>query len=540
MNSRPSGHSPRTPLFRVTPRNARRAHRSWLMLFAMLPLLFVAACGGGGGGGKTLRVLIPVNANYGPQQQQWMQQVNADFKKKTGATISWDTFNGTSEEETKLQTAITSGSGPDVFQIGTTFVPTAQSTGGFNVLSSDDWQKAGGKDRFFQQQLTMSGISPDKQIAVPFVMRPFVMVYNKALFQKAGISAPPKTWTEFVNDAQKMTNASAGVYGAEMDPSDSFDPWKIWWTFALQDGGRFLSKDLKQAHLDSAESVSAVQFWFDWATKYKIVDPSSMSWKAPDALRAFANGKAAMLIMVTPTIRPTLDKSTVKGQYAFAPMPTVPYGMQQPPSNAIPVETIVSGDDLAVANYSQNQDLAYQFINLVTDKAHQLQFTKDFGDLPTNVDAAQQLASQDPQTAAFVEAEKGATPTPMTGEWGSLEVTLAGVSSKLANAVATHNYSPSQAQTLMSQANQQVQGQLHEGTRWDGNRRPPSPGARLPWESQPWQPKASVTLGRRSARKRCQRLERSALRPSRPTAGVRALVLRAGGRSGSCGRASCC
>jgi multiple sugar transport system substrate-binding protein len=436
-----------------------------LSLFLLLSLV-VAACGGGGSGsggsgqGQTLHVLMGYNSTYPTQQKQWMQQIGSEFQKLTGATIAWDTFSSSSEEQTKLQTAIVSGSGPDIFSLGTTFVPTAQATKGFTVLTDQDWQAVGGKSRFFQQQLTMAGSSPDQEIAVPFVMRPFAMVYNKQLFQKAGITTPPTTWTEFVQDAQKMTNSSAGVYGAEMDPSDSFDPWKIWWMFAEQMGGSFVSQDLKTAQMNTPEAVQAVKFWFDWATTYKIVDPNSMAWKAGDAVKAFANGKVGMLIMVTPTITPTLQNSPLAGQYAFAPMPTVPYGLQQRPANGVPAATIVSGDMLAVADYSTVKDLAFKFINLVTDEQHQIAWTKVFGDLPANVQAANSLASQDPQTAAFVQAEAGATPTPFTGVWGPLEVALAGVSSKLANEIATNHYDPSHIKPLLDQANQQIQSQL--------------------------------------------------------------------------------
>ncbi|QBD82516.1 extracellular solute-binding protein [Ktedonosporobacter rubrisoli] len=435
----------------------------WLSSLMLLTLI-LAACGGNtssNGTGQTLHVLIGYNTTYPTQQKQWMQQIGSDFQKATGATIAWDTYSSSNEEQTKLQNAIVTGSGPDVFSLGTTFVPTAQATKGFATLSDQDWKQVGGKDRFFKQQLSMSGISPSQQIAIPWVMRPFAMVYNKELFQKAGISAPPTTWTEFVQDAQKMTNSSAGIYGAEMDPSDSFDPWKIWWMFTEQMGGHFLSQDLKTAQLNTPQAVDAVKFWFDWANNYKIVDPNSMAWKAGDATQAFANGKVGMLIMVTSTLTPTMQKSSVADKYAFAPMPTIPYGMQQRPANGVPASTIVSGDMLAVADYSNVKDLAYKFINLVTDEAHQLEWTKTFGDLPTNVAAANSLASKDPQTAAFIQAEQGASPTPFSGAWGPLEVSLAGVSSKLANEVATKHYDPSHIKPLLDQANQQIQGQLH-------------------------------------------------------------------------------
>jgi len=228
----------------------------------MLLSLVLAACGGGSTSsqGQTLHVLIGYNSTYPAQQRQWMQQIASEFQKATGSTIAWDTYSSSSEEQTKLQTSIVSGSGPDIFSFGTTFVPTAQATKGFTVLTDQDWQAVGGKDRFFQQQLTMAGSSPNQLISVPFVMRPFAMVYNKELFQKAGITTAPTTWTEFVQDAQKMTNPSAGVYGAEIDPSDSFDPWKIWWMFAGQLGGSFISQDLKTAQMNTPEAVQAVRF----------------------------------------------------------------------------------------------------------------------------------------------------------------------------------------------------------------------------------------------------------------------------------------
>ena len=434
----------------------------WLSLLMLLSLA-LAACGGGSSSsqGQTLHVMVGYSSTYPAQQKQWMQQIGSEFQKATGSTIAWDTFSSSNEEQTKLQTSVVSGSGPDIFSFGTTFVPTAQATKGFTTLTDQDWKAVGGKDKFFKQQLTMAGSSPNQLIAVPFVMRPFAMVYNKDMFQKAGITTPPTTWTQFVQDAQKMTNPSAGVYGAEIDPSDSFDPWKIWWMFAEQMGGDFISKDLKTAQMNTPQAVQSVKFWFDWATTYKIVDPNSMAWKTGDALKAFANGKVGMLIMTTSTITPTLQKSSVAGKYAFAPMPTVPYGMQQRPPNGVPAATIVSGDMLAVADYSNVKDLAFKFINLVTDEQHQIQYTKTFGDLPANTAAANTLASQDPKIAAFVQAEQNATPTPFTGTWGPLEVSLAGVSSKLSNEVATNRYDPSHIKPLLDQANQQIQGQLH-------------------------------------------------------------------------------
>jgi len=307
----------------------------------------------------------------------------------------------------------------------------------------------------------MAGKTSDQTIGIPWIMAPFAMVYNTDLFQKAGITAPPTTWTDFVQDAQKITQPSAGIYGAEMDPSDSFDTWKVIWTVSKQLGKDFLSPDLKTAQLNSPEAQNAVQFWFDWVTKYKISDPNAMSWKAGDATRAFGNGKVGMQIMVSTSIIPTLNKSSVAGHFAFAPMPTIPYGMQQRPANGVAATSIVSGQMLAIASYSNVKELALKFINMITDTQHQLAWHSTFGDLPANLAAANQLASQDSQAAAFLQAEAGATPTPFSGSWASIQVAMAGVCSKLANAVATNQYQPSLIRPLLDQANQQIQSSIH-------------------------------------------------------------------------------
>lgn len=123
-------------------------------LFVLLSLL-LAACGGStgsnsqsGGSGQTVHVLVGYNTTFPTQQKQWMQQISSEFQKATGATVAWDTYNSSSEEQTKLQTSVVNGSGPDIFSLGTTFVPTAQATKGFSVLTDHDWQLVGGKDRF--------------------------------------------------------------------------------------------------------------------------------------------------------------------------------------------------------------------------------------------------------------------------------------------------------------------------------------------------------------------------------------------------------
>jgi len=421
--------------------------------------LGLAGCGGGSGGGP-LNILAGKSTSFPKEQEAWLKDMSKQLQNVAGSGLEWDFYDSAETEQQKLQTAMTSGTGPDVFILGSTFVPTAVATDGFVELSGADLKKAGGTGRIFERQLTMAGVSPDKLITIPFVMRPFGMVYNTEHFEKAGISEPPKTWKEFVKTAKEITDPSQNVYGAEMDPADSYDPWKILWTFTRQMGGDYVSKDLKTAQFTSEEVESAVRFWFDWATKYKIVDPNSMTWQATDALTAFANGNVGMLIMITSNIDPTLQESKVKGKYEYAPMPTIPYGMNEIPSGGEPTPSIVSGDYLGVANYSDAQDEALQLIKLMTDYQNQLAYFEAIGDLPCNTKAVDELSAKSETVKTFADSENDATPTPFTGAFGPIELIMGSVSAKLGSKIATDTFRPSDVTEQLERANEEAQAQL--------------------------------------------------------------------------------
>ena len=86
-------------------------------------------------------------------------------------------------------------------------------------------------------------------MSVPGGVAQFAGTLGQGGDDKAGISSPPTTWSEYITDAQKVTTANPGVYGA--DPADKFDPWKFIWSYTGQLGGRFVAADGKSGSMDS-------------------------------------------------------------------------------------------------------------------------------------------------------------------------------------------------------------------------------------------------------------------------------------------------
>jgi multiple sugar transport system substrate-binding protein len=389
-------------------------------------IVTLAACGGGddssggsSGSGKSLDVLIAANTQYPEEFQAWQKSISDKFKAQSGADVKWETFASANDELTKIQTSVVSGTGPDVYAVGTTLTPTAYSTKAFVVLGDEEWQKIGGKDKFIPSSLGISGPDEANQVGIPWVGRPFVLVYNTELLKAAGIAQPATTWDELTQHAKQLTKA--GQYGLAVGYKDNFDPWKFIWGMSVQAGNPIV--DGKTARIADPAVHKAYQTYFGWLATDKAVDPAAVGWSNSQALAAFAKGKTGYFAPTSALAMKALDAGAVKGKWEFALLPTVPPGATSRPANGVEAASILSGDNLLVADYSKNKDLAFQFVKLITDQDAQLEIYKSLGLLPANAAAAQTLVS-DPKLKVVVEAQQKSVATPFTGAWADIQLAL--------------------------------------------------------------------------------------------------------------------
>lgn len=409
-----------------------RTTRLFALFSAIALASTMAACGGSDetgtddptkiGVGKTLNVLVQANTIYPEQQRQWFSDVSTRFEAETGAKVAFETFASPNDELTKIQTSVLSSQGPDVYSLGTTFTPTAYSTGAFVELSADDWKAVGGRDRFLPATLGLSGPDKDHEVGIPFTSRPFVMAYNKDLLTAAGIDKPATSWDELRTQAQKLTKAD--TYGLAVAYADGFDPWKFVWAMSVQAGNPLVRNG--KAQLTDPSLLTAYRTYFGWVAKDKVVDPASVGWKNAQAIAAFGAGKAAYLPMVSATSKVTLDKSSVAGKYSYAIMPTAPPGATSVASGGVGATSILSGDNLVVAKYTKNKDLALALVKLLTSAEMQDTYYKTFGEMPTNAEQAKKLQG-DPALAAIIESSSKSLGTPFSGAWSQVQLALVNV-----------------------------------------------------------------------------------------------------------------
>lgn len=409
--------------------------------------------GGLNGAGVTLNVLLGANTIYPVQQRQWFTQVSHEFQQQTGAKVSFDTFASPNDELTKIQVSELSGQGPDIYGIGSTFTPTAYSTGAFEQLTADDWAKIGGRDRFLPATLGISGPDAGHQVGIPFASRPFVMAYNKDILAAAGITKPATTWDGLLQQAKRVTGN--GVYGLAVAYADSFDPWKYVWAMSIQSGDPIIAG--KTVKLTDPVVQRAYHTYLNWLATDKVVDPAAVGWKNAQAIAAFGAGKAAFLPMVSASSKVTLDSSAVAGKYAYALMPTVPPGATRLPAGGKAAASILSGDNLVVAKYGKHKDLAFALINMLTTQSAQVSYYRTFGDLPTNAAAAKQLEG-DPALAAIVDSASKSVATPFNGGWSQVQVAMVNVVVQSIPDLSAGRIDAAKLNGLIADAQQTAQG----------------------------------------------------------------------------------
>ena len=394
-----------------------------VVALATLSLQGCAIVNGSGDDPNTLRVMMGADTTYPDQRKQWQRDTAAEFKRTTGADIQWETYSSGQEELTAIQTSVISGQGPDVYAIGTTFTPTAYATGAFVRMGEEQWDAIGGKDQFDPASFGISGPSASKQIGIPFASRPFVMAVNTDLLAQAGITEMPTTWDQLTADAKATTTGDR--HGMAIAYADGFDPWKFIWGMSENAGNTIV--DGSRAELDADAVQRAYRTYFDWVTKDGVVDKAAIGWNNAQALAQFTDGKAAFFPMTTTTAINSFKGTKVDGKYAFALLPTVPPGATSRPAGGIEAASILSGDNFVVADYGTKQDLSFEFIKQLSTKKAQLEYYDLFGNLPTNVDAAAQLAAENPQLKPIIDAGRLSKPTAFTGAWSDIQLALVDV-----------------------------------------------------------------------------------------------------------------
>jgi raffinose/stachyose/melibiose transport system substrate-binding protein len=167
-----------------------------------------------------------------------------------------------------------------------------------------------------------------KQYGVPWDMGMIGFWYNKALFERAGITSPPTTWDEYLAAVQKLRGA--GIDPLAISGKDKWPSMHLWTYLVLRTGGgEALSQMIQSKNWNTDTCTKAGEE----VQKLNALNPYQAGYKSADynaEAASVGNGKAAMELMGQWAPSVEMDQSADKkglgdklGWFAF---PTVAGG----------------------------------------------------------------------------------------------------------------------------------------------------------------------------------------------------------------------
>lgn len=358
---------------------------------AAATLTLVAACGNNGvattsaGGVVQLTMLTGFT---GPDEASYQALVSQFNKTHPDIHVTM-TVEPWATVAQKLPESWATGGGPDLA------TPSSDPGSIFNYISTNSVLPLGSAVGTGSTQIdaaafpsTVRGAFTVKGqlYAVPANMATLVLYYNKDMFTAAGITTPPTTEAEFIDDAKKLTLSSGGKttqYGLSLADNNTIQMWPI---LQWMSGGDII--DAKGcAVVDSAASVSALTQWSQLVIQDHI---SPIGQAGADADTLFASRKAAM---------------EINGPWAASGYKSdgINLGMVEVPVGSAGPVTLASTVPLMIERTTPHPAQAEQFLAWYTSKAAQTQFSQISGFPPARTDLGDAVASN-PTVSLFAQA----------------------------------------------------------------------------------------------------------------------------------------
>jgi len=370
-----------------------------------------SASGSVNGAGKTIKVWLMVDA-----QSSWQSVVDDATKRftaATGAQVNVE-YQQWANHLTKLDATLAGSDVPDVVELGNTEFSKYVFNGGFAALNKTDFENSGTWLQGLEGACDLDG----KTYCVPYYAGARVLIYRTDLFKKAGITAAPKTYDEFLQDADKLQAAqkSDAKFGA------IYMPGKYWYaamSWVKSTGGDIAKQDGEKwvGQLEQPASIEGLQRWVDLVKKHSKADitkdendQGGIFGQGGEAGMFYGNaweqGSAETVLKDPNDPNSAKIKTKVNGKLAATPMPDVP--------------SLLGGSNLGVTEKSANKELAAQWIKYFTDSTSMEGLIKANA-LPNSTALLDKAAQENPSIAPSALAAKNSWAVPNAEKWADVE-----------------------------------------------------------------------------------------------------------------------
>ncbi|MFZ2153819.1 MAG: extracellular solute-binding protein [Candidatus Moraniibacteriota bacterium] len=298
--------------------NLHRGVASFLV-FVMLPL-FMGGCG------------TQKSATYKAELEIWGSfDDNDDFSEIISEYKKINPFIGDiiykkvpiDSYESELINAMASGNGPDIFLVNNAWMPRYEdkvSPAPEYVINEKEFQAN------FVDVVSADFIGKQKEVyGTPLSVDSLALYYNKEMFNTAGISAPPTTWSEVLADSKKITKVddvgeikkSGIALGTAENINRSTDIIDV---LLFQNGATMPDKMNPEFNPDYAIGKNVLEFY----TQFSRFSSPAYTWnkRMHYSIDSFYEGDLSMMINYSWHIN-TIKNKNAKLDFGIVPIPQI-------------------------------------------------------------------------------------------------------------------------------------------------------------------------------------------------------------------------
>lgn len=349
-------------------------------------------------------------------------QVISEFSK-VHPEIKVEVLDSTTTEKQLI--AMTSGA---AFDVGLTMDYTANqwATTGALADMTPFIEETGTDLSNYVEPLLKLGEVDGKQYGIPFTMDTFMLFYNKDILAEAGYSEPPKTWEEFSEMCQAVTQTDANGDYTRLGCIPDY-PWVTVAAIPYSFGASLYDEQTNKVLASSDTMKEALELKYSLYSGYydnaKVQKFKAGLGQYQSAENPFFTGKVAFSIEGEwyPTF---LEEYAPDLNWGVTSLP-YPEGREAESCG------FLQGAMLVIPEASKNKEAAYTFIDWLTSDEGQVALCVAKGNLPATYSGLENpaLTEGNPSLTPFVEYARSASTKalpafPFMGEYNTLMITV--------------------------------------------------------------------------------------------------------------------
>lgn len=378
------------------------------MLVGAIALISVAALGGcgvipgsGGSDGKKVTIWLMKDSvtpdfldRFKKSYEKTHSSVELDFRIQSWSGIGPKVVDALGGKDT-----------PDVIEVGNTQVAQYAQSGGLRDLTLESMRDLGSDD--WLPGLAEPGSIGGVQYGIPWYAANRVVIYNKDLFEQAGIAAPPKTRTQWIADSEKLNrDGNQGMYLPGQN-------WYVLAGFIWDEGGELASEKGGdwQGTLNTSAALKGMEFYQELQA---LGDgPKDADEEKPPQGNVFAKGNVAQIIS-TPSTATLIEKANpeLKGKLGYFPIPGR--------TSMTPGSVFTGGSDLIVPEKAHQRSAGIDVIKELAGAEWQEVLAKTMSYVPNKTTLAHVIEGEE-STAAMAKGAARGHATPNSPQWAAVE-----------------------------------------------------------------------------------------------------------------------